>query len=150
VIGAMLVSFLQSALSSYTQAWLLYFGLFFVVMILFAPGGIASLIMLHLPAARSGLLPRLIPSYLISGAALAVVLGGFITLVEMTYHLEMGEELGKSFKLFGLIVDVTAVTPWLVAAVVFVAGLGVFAATVKVVRRSWDGINVELQTRGAS
>ena len=101
VIGAMLVSFLQSALSSYTQAWLLYFGLFFVVMILFAPGGIASLIMLHLPAARNGLLPRLIPSYVISGAALAVVLGGFITLVEMTYHLEMGEELGKSFKLFG-------------------------------------------------
>ena len=150
VIGAMLVSFLQSALSSYTQAWLLYFGLFFVVMILFAPGGIASLIMLHLPAARNGLLPRLIPSYLISGAALAVVLGGFITLVEMTYHLEMGEELGKSFKLFGLIVDVTAVTPWLVAAVVFVAGLGVFAATVKLVRRSWGGINVELQSRGAS
>ena len=30
------------------------------------------------------------------------------------------------------------------------AGLGVFAATVKLVRRSWDGINAELQTRGAS
>jgi branched-chain amino acid transport system permease protein len=150
VIGAVLVSFLQSALSSYTQAWLLYFGLFFVVMILFAPGGIASLIMLHLPAARNGLLPRLIPSYAISGAALAVVMGGFITLVEMTYHLEMGEELGKSFKVFGLVVDVAAVTPWLVATLVFLAGLGVFAATVKLVRRSWDSVNGELQTRGVS
>ena len=31
IIGAVLVTFLQSALSSYTQAWLLYFGLFFLV-----------------------------------------------------------------------------------------------------------------------
>ncbi len=53
IIGAVLVSFLQSALSSYTQAWLLYFGLFFVVMIMFAPGGIASLITVHAPALRA-------------------------------------------------------------------------------------------------
>ena len=61
VIGAVLVSFLQSALSSYTQAWLLYFGLFFVFMILFAPGGIASLITVHAPAVRAGLFKRLLP-----------------------------------------------------------------------------------------
>ena len=29
---------------TYTEAWLLYFGLFFVVMVMFAPGGIAGLI----------------------------------------------------------------------------------------------------------
>jgi branched-chain amino acid transport system permease protein len=103
-----------------------------------------------LPAARNGLLPRLISSYVISGAALAVLLIGFVTLVEMTYHLEMGEELGKSFKLFTMAVDVTAVVPWLVAAVVFLGGLGLFAATVRLVRRSWEGINAELQTRGAA
>ena len=31
IIGAVLVTLLQSALSNYTQAWLLYFGLFFLV-----------------------------------------------------------------------------------------------------------------------
>ena len=39
IIGAVLVTLLQSALSNYTQAWLLYFGLFFLVIIMFSPGG---------------------------------------------------------------------------------------------------------------
>ena len=37
IIGASLVTLLQSALSNYTQAWLLYFGLFFLVIIMFSP-----------------------------------------------------------------------------------------------------------------
>ena len=41
-------------LSDYTKAWLLYFGLFFLVMVMFAPGGIASLIMMQLRVAKFG------------------------------------------------------------------------------------------------
>jgi hypothetical protein len=97
-----LVSFLQSALSSYTQGWLLYFGLFFVFMILFAPGGIASLLTVHAPALRAGLFPRLVPSYLLAAAALIVPLAAGIALIEMTYHLETQSE---QFKLFWLVLD---------------------------------------------
>src|SRR3954452_14321640 len=55
IIGAVLVTLLQSALSNYTQAWLLYFGLFFLVIIMFSPGGIANLIVLHQPVWKAGL-----------------------------------------------------------------------------------------------
>jgi branched-chain amino acid transport system permease protein len=68
IIGAVLVTYLQSALSNYTLAWLLYFGLFFLVMILFAPGGIASLLALHKPAWDVSQLKRLVPSYIAAGS----------------------------------------------------------------------------------
>jgi branched-chain amino acid transport system permease protein len=145
IIGAVLVSFMQSALSSYTQAWLLYFGLFFVIMVLFAPGGLASLIAMHGPVLRSGLWPRLIVRYLIALPALAVMLGGFIALVEMIYHLERGSELGATFRLFGLTIDVSALTPWFAAAATFAAGLALFLAALRPVRYAWADVNAKLQ-----
>jgi branched-chain amino acid transport system permease protein len=150
IIGAVLVSFLQSALSSYTQGWLLYFGLFFVFMILFAPGGIASLLTVHAPALRAGLLPRLVPGYLLSAAALAVPLAGGIALIEMTYHLEAQSELGKGLKLFGLSVDPSQPTVWTVSAIVFAAGVGLFLLSLRPLRAMWQSVNAELQARGAA
>jgi branched-chain amino acid transport system permease protein len=148
IVGAALVSFLQSALSNYTQAWLLYFGLFFIAMVLFAPGGIASLVMRHAPVLRQGLLGRLAPSYVLSGSALLVLLAGTVALVEMTYHLEMGEQLGRQFSLFGLSVDVARTGSWLAAAAVFAAGVGLFFATLPVVQRAWARVGAELQSKG--
>jgi branched-chain amino acid transport system permease protein len=150
VIGAVLVSFLQSALSSYTQAWLLYFGLFFVVMILFAPGGIASLLAMHAAPLRSGLWPRLLPGYLAGGGALAVMIAGLIALVEMLYHFEQGEQLGKQFRLFGFDVDVALALPWLIAALVFAGGLALLVATLPLVRRGWAAVNAALHAREAA
>jgi branched-chain amino acid transport system permease protein len=145
IIGAGLVSFLQSALSTYTKAWLLYFGLFFMAMIMFAPGGLASLITVHGPPLRHRLLLRLVPSYALSGAALAMLLAGFIALVEMTYHVESGAEFGSEFTLFGLPLDVGTAQPWMVAAAGTVIGLALFLATLRFVRRAWAQVNVALQ-----
>jgi branched-chain amino acid transport system permease protein len=150
VIGAVLVSFLQSALSSYTQAWLLYFGLFFVLMILFAPGGIASLLAVHAAPLRHGVWPRLVPGYLAAGAALALLVAGLIALVEMVYHFEQGEQLGKQFQLFGFDVDVTMAAPWVVAALVFAAGLGLLMATLPLVRRGWAAVHLAVHAKEGS
>jgi branched-chain amino acid transport system permease protein len=147
IIGAVLVSFLQSALSSYTQAWLLYFGLFFVIMILFAPGGIASLITVHAPALRARLFHRLVPRYLLSGLALAVLLIGFTALVEMIYHLETSSDLGKPFQLFRIGVDASHWLPWLLSAGVFAAGVGLFLLALGPLRGSWQALNAELRER---
>lgn len=150
IIGAGLVSFLQSALSTYTKAWLLYFGLFFVLMVMFAPGGLASLITVHGPPLRHRLALRLVPSYLVSGAALAVLLAGFIALVEMTYHMESGAQYGAELTLFGFQVDVGTAQPWVVAAVATGVGLALFLATLRLVRRAWGEVNAVLQARETS
>jgi len=148
VIGAVLVSFLQSVLSSYTQAWLLYFGLFFVAMVLFAPGGIASLIALHGPPLRHGLWPRLLPGYLAAGAALAVLLAGCIALAEMLYQFERGEELRKAFRLFGLALDLSHALPWLAAGAAVLAGLALLFPAVRLVRHGWSQVHTALHRMG--
>jgi branched-chain amino acid transport system permease protein len=148
VIGAVLVSFLQSALSSYTQAWQLYFGLFFVLMLMFAPGGISSLVALHAPALRARLLHRLVPSYLGAVAAALVLMMGVIALVEMTYHLKAADQLGKPLKVFGVALDTGSAGAWLgAAAVAFLGGVLLWLA-VKPVRRAWAGLNAQLQEAG--
>jgi branched-chain amino acid transport system permease protein len=149
ILGAVLVSFLQSALSSYTQAWLLYFGLFFVVMILFAPGGIASLVTVHGPALKARLLYRLVPSYLLSALFLLVALAGFIGIVEMIYFAESGDELGKSLRLFGIEISPRGWVPWLTAAAMLIIGVALFSASLRLVQRAWQNVNAALHAGSA-
>ena len=44
ILGALLITVLQMAVSSLTAAWLFYFGLLFLVVVLYAPGGIAGIL----------------------------------------------------------------------------------------------------------
>ena len=56
ILGAVLVTFMQLSLANITHAWLLYFGLLFMGMVLWAPNGLAGIIMLHEPVWKAGLL----------------------------------------------------------------------------------------------
>jgi branched-chain amino acid transport system permease protein len=53
IIGAVLMVLASVLLSELTKAWLLYLGLVFLFMVMYAPGGVASLIMMNVRVARS-------------------------------------------------------------------------------------------------
>jgi branched-chain amino acid transport system permease protein len=148
IIGAVLITLLQSALSNYTQAWLLYFGLFFLVIVMFSPGGIASLVTLHKPAWRARLLGRLMPSYALAAATGAVMMAGFFALVEMIYHYEAKEATDKSFSYFGMMLDPSTAGSWLGVIAVFLVGMVMFRGATRVVRRAWENLTPELQRQG--
>jgi branched-chain amino acid transport system permease protein len=139
---------LQSALSNYTQAWLLYFGLFFLVIIMFSPGGIANLITLHKPVRQAGRFKRLVPAYSLSGGAGLVMLLGFFALIEMIYHFETREAANKAFSFFGVILDPSRAMYWVGTLVVLAAGIAMFYGATRVVRRAWGDIITELQVKG--
>ena len=63
VLGAILVTFLQVALSTVTDAWQLYSGLLFIAAVVWAPGGLSGIILAHAPLVRAGPGGRLVPSY---------------------------------------------------------------------------------------
>ena len=149
IIGAVLVTLLQSALSNYTQAWLLYFGLFFLVIIMFSPGGIANLIALHKPVWSAGLSKWLIPSYAIASLAGLPLLAGFFALIEMIYHFEAKETSSKAFSYFGLMLDPMQAGYWIGVAAVFVVGIALVYAAKSLVGRAWENLTVELQRKGA-
>jgi branched-chain amino acid transport system permease protein len=142
VIGAVLYTFFVVALSGVTQAWLLYLGVFFMILVMYAPGGIASLVFVNLRAAQAGLFRRLLMPYagLLASAALALL--GFVAAVEMTYALS--GDAGKELRLLGAVLDARAPAPWLASLALSAAGGLALAFAWRRVRREWDDIQQRL------
>jgi branched-chain amino acid transport system permease protein len=124
VLGAILITLLNAYLSDISQAWYLYLGLIFVIIVMFAPGGLAGLIMLHEPIRRAGgrLLLSLAPAYGAAVGTSLVGLVGAIGLIEMIYFLS-GEVTGvTAFTLYGIDLDLANFWPWLVCLALAAAG----------------------------
>jgi branched-chain amino acid transport system permease protein len=102
IIGAVLMVLALVLLSELTQAWLLYLGLIFLFMVMYAPGGLSSLIMMNLRVAAFGKLRRLLGRcYAGFGVLGLVMLAGAGAMIEMVYHLQLNEALGPQPALHG-------------------------------------------------
>lgn len=144
IIGAVLTVFFTVALSGITKAWLLYLGLFFVLMVMYAPGGIASLLVMHLPILRRGKLKTLLPAYGVAIVPAVVLLIALISTVEMIYAVQDDASSGVA-KLFGLTVEPTTLKPWIAAAVLWLAGAFGLRAAAGKLRAAWDNALQEPQ-----
>ena len=60
VLGAILITVMQSGVSLMSNSWLVYVGVLFIAMVTFAPAGLTGIILEHAPIARAGLLRRLV------------------------------------------------------------------------------------------
>ena len=148
VIGAVLYVLFAVALSSLTHAWLLYLGLFFVVVVMFVPGGIASLLMKQVPLINARKFGRMLPSYSVALGAGLVLLGGLILTVELVYKLQIDSDNGTGMTLAGIGFDASSFTPWAVAAALWLAGALGWRLAVARVHRAWDEVQTELAGGG--
>jgi branched-chain amino acid transport system permease protein len=138
VLGAIVITWLESSLSGYTSAWLLYIGVFFVVMILYAPRGLAGLITMHRPLLGSPALGRLLATYVYACIPLALMLAGTILLVEMSYRLATQPELGTRMRLLWTPLDAASPWPWVAAVAALAGGFLWLRATFAVVAAAWQ------------
>jgi len=122
VLGAVLIVLLQSGVSLLSNSWLVYVGVLFILMVAFAPGGIAGLIFMHQPIWRARRMGRLAAPYARILAPGLLVVAGFILLVELCSFLTIGAAQGKTFKLSSLTVDPQTVGPWVIGAVLLAGG----------------------------
>jgi branched-chain amino acid transport system permease protein len=143
IIGAALLALSLALLPAWTQAWQLYLGLAFVFMVMFAPGGIASLAALNWRVARSGKLPRLGWPYAALLAAAAPAALGAAALIEMVYHLQFGAALGPRLEFMRVRLDTSAPAHWLAAASILIAGLALFGAARRRFARAWRQVGAE-------
>jgi branched-chain amino acid transport system permease protein len=138
VLGAIVLTWLQTSLSAYTSAWQLYVGIGFIVVILFAPGGLWGLVVMHGPIARTRALRTVLASYALAAVPVVVMLAGAALTIEMSYRLATQRELGTVLKLGGVGVDAATPWPWLVGAAMAVGGFVAFRATWRIVAAAWD------------
>jgi branched-chain amino acid transport system permease protein len=147
VLGAVVITWLSSSLSGYTSAWLLYLGLFFIAMILFAPSGLFGLIVRHASIVRTRAFAGVLRAYALTLVPLAIVACGMVLLVEMSYRLATQPELGTRMRLLWTNVDAATAWPWFVAVAALVGGFLLFRLTWRPIAAAWDRAVAEAAAR---
>ncbi len=145
IIGAALMVLALVLLSEITKAWLLYLGLVFLLMVMYAPGGIASLIMMNLRAWKFGKLGRVLGWYALLAVTGALMFFGIAAMIEMTYHIQLNEALGPMMKFLGIELNVKSTTSWIGAAVVALIGIGLFEFTRRRFALHWGEVQGEIE-----
>ena len=132
-------------LSELTKAWLLYLGLIFLFMVMYAPGGIASLIMMNLRLASFGRLREIWVSYLALGVTALVVLLGAGAMIEMIYFLQLDAAMGDELRYLGATLYPKQFASWFGAAFVTLTGLGIFELARRQFVAQWAAIQTDIE-----
>jgi branched-chain amino acid transport system permease protein len=145
ILGAIVFVIFAVALSEFTKAWQLYLGVFFVLLVMFAPGGLSSLLLMNLRVMKFRKFGRLRDPYfgvLVSALALAF---GVVLLVELTYHVTLNVGQGDSVRLFGFLFDTTRANAWVFATAVVLAAGAAFEYYRRRFKEQWDAVQVEIE-----
>ncbi|MEO7401440.1 MAG: branched-chain amino acid ABC transporter permease, partial [Polaromonas sp.] len=132
-------------LSEFTKAWLLYLGLVFLFMVMFAPGGFASLIMINVRVAAYGKLRPLWRNYLALFVTGVIAFTGAAAMIEMLYHLQLDAALGSTLRFMGIELNAAAALSWAAATAVMLVGLGLFEWARRGFALKWGDIQESIE-----
>jgi branched-chain amino acid transport system permease protein len=138
IVGAIFVTVLSLSLSDLTAVWQLYFGLFFIAVVTFAPGGITGLLMMHRPLLRGGTLGKVMPYYLIAFIPTLAMVAGLVLVLETIVHHSVNPGDDPNIKAFGMSFNASSPITWAVALFLAVAGFFVARITWRWLARAWD------------
>jgi len=123
VVGAVLMVFALAVFSAWTQAWLLYLGLGFGLVVMFMPGGIAGWFAAGgLRRAGWQLRSRPLDSLLVVLAAWMAATG-WVAMVEMAYRLQLRAVMGERVDFFFWQLQAASATSWLLCGAAAVCGM---------------------------
>jgi branched-chain amino acid transport system permease protein len=145
ILGAVVFILFAVALSEFTKAWQLYLGVFFVLLVMFAPGGLSSLILMNLRVAKFRKFARLRDPYFGVLSSAALLAAGVVLVVEMTYHLTLDIARGSVVQVFGLPLDTLRAESWVLALALVLCGGGTFELMRRRFKQAWDAIQVEIE-----
>src|ERR1700754_1026787 len=145
ILGAVLITLLQSGVSLLSNSWLVYVGVLFITMVIFAPQGVMGLIAAHGPIMRGGSFSKLLLPYVRVVVPGLIMVLGFVGIVELASFLTIGAAQGKTLVLFGHKMDEHDVMPWLAAFACLIAGTFWFSVEARALRQVWDKLMAELK-----
>ena len=136
IIGAVVLTLMNSLLSNYSELWMLYLGIMFLLTVMFLPRGFAGFIMMHQLAWVRGNMKMLIKPYIITGIPAVLFAVCVIALIEMS-HTE-----DEVFHYLGLELNPASPITWLVL-------LGIAGGAFYAVKRSVLQLNDAWETANA-
>jgi branched-chain amino acid transport system permease protein len=150
VLGGILMVLAFVLLSELTKAWLLYLGLIFLFMVVYAPGGFAALIMVNLRIIKAGAFARLLSGYVGLLASGLLMLAGASALIEMVYHMQLNAALSSQLVFAGVTLDTHDSSHWLVGSALLLAGLAMFEWQRQRFMQVWEQVQSELAARSST
>jgi branched-chain amino acid transport system permease protein len=150
IVGAILVTFLSLGLSDLTQVWQLYFGLLFIAVVLFAPGGITGLLMMHRPLLRACTLPQVLPSYLVALVPTLAMIAGLILAMETIVHYTVNPGDDSHIKAFGVSFDAASPLIWATSAILLFGGYLIARRTWARVGQAWNDATGVAREKGVA
>jgi branched-chain amino acid transport system permease protein len=145
ILGAILITLLQSGVSLMSNSWLVYVGVMFIAMVIFAPTGLAGIIRAHRPIRQAGRLGSLTVPYLRLVIPSLGVLLGFVGLVELMSFLTIGAAQGKKLVLLTHPIDVQATAPWAISAAALILGGLWLRWESSAFHRVWENLSAEIR-----
>jgi branched-chain amino acid transport system permease protein len=148
IVGAIFVTYLLLALSDLTAVWQLYFGLFFISVVMFAPGGISGLLMKHRPLVRAGTLFTVLRAYLVALVPTLTMIAGLILAIEIVAQHTVNAGEDPNTKAFGVRFNAASPLIWLLAVALVIGGFVVARQTWRWVRKAWDEALIAAREKG--
>jgi len=148
IVGAIFVTILSLGLSDLTTVWQLYFGLFFIAVVMFAPGGITGLLMMHRPLVKGGTLGQVLPAYAVALIPTLALVIGLMIGIESSVHYLMNPTEDPNIKAFGIPFNTASPLTWGVALVLIVGGFIVARKTWKRIALAWDDALTAAREKG--
>ena len=141
IVGAILLTLLQTVLSNHTELWQLYVGIIFVLTVMYVPRGLTGLIMMHGVAFKTRRLGLSVVPYLRAGVPLALAVFGFVTVLEAGHVANSGVIGETEFLWLGVVFDIGGVGIWVLgAACLLVGGYGTWHQAPHVLE-AWQAAN---------
>jgi branched-chain amino acid transport system permease protein len=138
IVGAIFVTMLSLGLSDLTPVWQLYFGLIFIAVVMFAPGGITGVLMKHRPLIKAGTLGQVLPSYAVAFIPTLAMIAGLMLAIEIIVHFTVNPGDDSHIRSFGVSFDAASPTIWATAAILLVGGFYLARKTWVRIAAAWD------------
>ena len=150
IIGAVLMVVSFTLLSEVTKGWTLYLGLVFILMVMFAPGGVASLIMMNVRLAAFKKLARVAVWYPALLVTMFVMLAGAAALIELFYQMQLDAGNQTHTSVFGIGLDTRSAASWIGGVVVLLVGYALFELVRRRFGRVWGRVQEEIEAQVAA
>ncbi|MAY47921.1 MAG: branched-chain amino acid ABC transporter permease [Rhodobacteraceae bacterium] len=143
ILGAIVFTLLQTVLSLQTELWALYVGALFVAAVMFFPGGLAGVLMMHMPPLILGKLHLLVKPYiktLIPALISILATAGFVEILFHARHAPVGDD---RMTVYWITFSHLNPVPWIVCAVLSLGGFWLAKRTAPELAAAWHEANTD-------
>lgn len=149
IVGAAVFTFLKAVLSEVSNVWHLYLGAIFLLTVIFAPSGIAGLVLMHEPIWKVDfrLLRRLALPYLGSLVAILLATCGIIGFIEVINFVADEYATGNVLNFLGVEIAPYSVMTWVIFGIITIIGIGLCKVVFPAVLRNWNAIMETVKER---